>query len=75
VTSNLSYFWCQPIGRLSQVFTLDICLLIAHNITQQHDPSKYDSEMLGVQFEYESPCATFQASQYYITRAHVSIEL
>lgn len=75
MTLNLIHFWCQSIVRLSQISTLDICLLIADNITQQHGPSKYDSEMLGVQFEYESPCTAFQASQYYITRAHVSIEL
>ena len=70
MTSNLIYFWCQLIGLLSQIFTSDMFLLIAHNITQQHGSSEYDSEMLGVQFEYESPSVAFQTLHYCIRRAH-----
>jgi hypothetical protein len=30
----------------------------------------YNNGMMGAQFEIESPCATFLASDYYILRAH-----
>ena len=43
-----------------------------HSITQGRGPSKYNNEMLGAQFEFESPYATFLLFLYFeshITRA------
>ena len=34
----------------------------SHNITQRLGPPKYNNGMLGVQFEFESPCTPFRAS-------------
>ena len=39
-------------------------------MTQQRGPLEYNNEILGTQFEFDTPCATFQASNYYIMRTH-----
>jgi hypothetical protein len=41
-----------------------------HNITQQHEPSKYNSDTLGVQSVSESLCVAFLTAHLYIQRAH-----
>ena len=43
-----------------------------YNIIYWHWPSKYNNGMLGAQTEFESPCATFQASNCYILRVHIT---